>query len=187
MKRFVLIHGWEGGPDKGWFPWLSKELEARGYAVVAPALPEPEEPRIERWVPAITTAVGTPDAETYLVAHSIGCQATLRYLESLPDGAMLGGAVFVAGFLNPLTNLEGPEEEELAASWTDAPLDTSRAASHLPKSIALFSDNDEWVSLDNVEAFRDRIGSETSVEHGRGHFTKKEEPAVLKAVLKLVS
>jgi hypothetical protein len=26
-KRVFIIHGWEGYPEEGWFPWLKKELE----------------------------------------------------------------------------------------------------------------------------------------------------------------
>ena len=31
MKRVYIIHGWEGYPEEGWFPWLKKELEDRGF------------------------------------------------------------------------------------------------------------------------------------------------------------
>ena len=30
MKKVFIIHGWEGYPEEGWFPWLKKELESRG-------------------------------------------------------------------------------------------------------------------------------------------------------------
>jgi predicted alpha/beta hydrolase family esterase len=26
-ERVFIIHGWEGYPEEGWFPWLKKELE----------------------------------------------------------------------------------------------------------------------------------------------------------------
>ena len=27
MKRVFIIHGWDGYPEEGWFPWLKEELE----------------------------------------------------------------------------------------------------------------------------------------------------------------
>ncbi len=184
--KIILVHGWDGGPDKNWLPWLRKELEAQRHEVLAPLLPITEEPRIERWVPALAETVGTLDGNTYFVAHSMGNQATLRYLETLPEKVKIGGALFVAGFLNPLVNLEGPKEEEIAHSWTDAPFDLARARSHIPKSIALFSDDDEWVTLDNAERFRSELGSEIIIAHKREHFTEDEEPDVRAAILKLL-
>ena len=29
MQRVFIIHGWDGYPEEGWFPWLKKELEAK--------------------------------------------------------------------------------------------------------------------------------------------------------------
>jgi hypothetical protein len=107
--RVILVHGWDGSPEGGWFPWLKKEMENKGFKVLAPQLPKPEEPRISNWVPKIKEAVGEPDEQTYFVGHSMGCQAIARYLAALPEGTKVGGAVFVAGFFKSLTGLEDEE------------------------------------------------------------------------------
>lgn len=26
-KRIFIIHGWDGFPEEGWFPWLNKAME----------------------------------------------------------------------------------------------------------------------------------------------------------------
>src|SRR3989344_6946533 len=97
-KRVIITHGWGGHPKGDWFPWLKKELEAKSFEVHIPRLPNAENPRIEKWVPKLAQVVGVADEETYFVGHSMGCQAIARYLESLPEGVKIGGAVFVAGF-----------------------------------------------------------------------------------------
>ena len=85
---------------EGWFPWLKRELEERGFQVFIPHLPDSDKPRIEKWIPALADAVGTADANTYFVGHSMGCQAIARYVETLDQ--KIGGAVFVAGFFKRL-------------------------------------------------------------------------------------
>ena len=30
-KRVFIVHGWDGYPEEVWFPWLKKELEAKGF------------------------------------------------------------------------------------------------------------------------------------------------------------
>src|SRR3989344_256654 len=49
--RKDLIHRWEGYQEEGWFPWLKKELESRGFEVYVPAMPDSAEPKIETWIP----------------------------------------------------------------------------------------------------------------------------------------
>lgn len=188
-KRVFIVHGWGGNPEESWFPWLKKELEAKGFEVFVPELPNPAHPRIDAWVTKLAEVVSTPDEKTYLVGHSMGCQTIARYLERLSDGQKIGGAVFVAGFFKRLTNLEDTvDERETEKHWMDTPLDFGKVASHLPKSVAIFSDNDPWVPLDNQDDFRDKLGSEIIVEHKKGHFSGGDDqifelPIVLEKIV----
>ena len=190
-KRIFLVHGWGGAPHHGWFPWLKWELEAKGLDVIVPQLPDANVPRIANWVPALAAAVGTADEQTYFVGHSLGCQTIARYLETLPDDIKVGGAVFVAGFFKRLTGLEDDEEvRDVASEWLDTPLDLARVKTHLPKSVAIFSDDDYYVPLDNQDEFRDELDSEIIVEHSMGHFSgdrdgTTELPVVLTALEKI--
>ncbi len=187
MKKVILIHGWEGNPENCWFPWLKRELEARGFLVSVPAMPDTEEPRIKKWVPALAEAVGNPDGETYFVGHSIGCPTILRYLESLPEGIKVGGAVFVAGFISTLTGLEDDDTvRDVAKEWLMTPLDLEKVKTHLPKSVLILSDDDEFVSVEASTKDFGVLGSKVVVEHGKGHFDDSrgvmELPSVLEAV-----
>ena len=191
-KRVIIVYGWGGYPEEGWFPWLKKELEQRGFEVLVPQLPDAENPRIQNWVPKLAETVGVADENTYFIGHSMGCQTIARYLESLSDGVKVGGAVFVGGFLKRLTGLEDDlETQAVRKDWLETPLDLSKVRSHLPKSVAIFSDNDPWVPLDNQDDFRDKLGSEIVIEHNQGHFSgehdgTKELPVALEAVLELM-
>ncbi|MEK7184114.1 MAG: alpha/beta fold hydrolase [Patescibacteria group bacterium] len=189
MKRVFIIHGWDGYPNEGWFPWLKKELEAKGFDVVVPQLPDTGRPRIQRWIPALAEVVGTADEYTYFVGHSMGCQAIARYLETLPEGVQVGGAVFVAGFFKYLTLEDDPDVQETDRHWLETPIDLEKVHSHLPSSVAIFSDNDPWVPLDNQEDFREKLGSEIIIEHAKGHLSGSdgivELPSALQAILSL--
>jgi predicted alpha/beta hydrolase family esterase len=94
----------------------------------------------------------------------------------------VGGAVFVAGFFKSLT-LESNEEESIAKEWLEAPVNFEKVKSHLLKSVAIFSDNDPWVPLENQDDFKNKLGSEIIIEHDKGHFSGsdgvKELPVIL--------
>ncbi len=191
-KRIFIVHGWGGYPQEGWFPWLKKELENKGFQVFVPQLPDSENPKINTLIPSLAEVVGQSDENTYFVGHSIGCQTIVRYLETLPEKVKIGGAVFVAGFFKQLTGLENePGSEEIVSPWLKTPVNFNKVKTHLDKSIAIFSDNDPYVSLDNQDDFRDKLNSKIVVEHQKGHFSGGngifELPIVLDSLLNIIS
>lgn len=187
-KRVFIIHGWDGYPEEGWFPWLKRELEKRNYAVQIPAMPNPSEPKIEVWIPYLKELVGKTDEQTYFVGHSIGCQAIIRYLQTLPQNTKIGGAVFVAGWFN-VRNLETEEEKRIAGPWLNEPRDDKKIREVVNHAVAIFSDNDKFVSVENQQSWKERVGTDIVVEHEKGHFSGSdgvmELPSVLEAVLKI--
>lgn len=192
-KRAYIVHGWLATPEFAWLPWLKAALEKEGFDVTVPQLPDAKYPKLEKWVPALAEVVGMPDEETYFIGHSMGCQAILRFVESLPEGVKVGGAVFVGGFYDHLKGLrDGLPAREFYASWFTTPLNPQKIVAHMPKSVAIFSDNDKFIPLDNQNGYRDHLGSKIIIEHDKGHFTKVfdgvgEVPYVLEQVLALSS
>lgn len=59
------MHGWEGNPEKDWFGWIKKELERRGFSVVAPALPDSMNPQTNVSVSYLSKVVGIPNELEY--------------------------------------------------------------------------------------------------------------------------
>jgi predicted alpha/beta hydrolase family esterase len=189
-KQVFLVHGWGGSPeDEMWFPWLKTELEKKGFEVFIPRLPDSDNPRIENWIPALKKAAQNPDENTFFVGHSMGCQTILRYTESLPTGSKIGGAVFVAGFTKRLTGLQSEEEEKIAESWLSAPLDLKKIKSIINKSVAIFSDDDQFVPLENTEAFEKFLCAKIIIEKNKSHFDKEagitELPSALESLLEI--
>lgn len=190
QRKVFIVHGWDGYPEEGWLPWLKIELEQKGFEVIVPQLPQASEPRIKKWVPALAAAVGAADAQTYFIGHSMGCQTIARYLESLPEGVKIGGAVFVGGFFKRLANLEVDDIiRDVAREWLSTPLDLEKAKSHLPKSVAIFSDDDPYVPLDNQDDYKEKLNSKIIIKHNIKHFSGSagtlKFPAALDALLEI--
>ncbi|HTP57049.1 MAG TPA: alpha/beta fold hydrolase [Candidatus Paceibacterota bacterium] len=170
MKRVFIVHGWGGNPDEAWMPWLDRELTAAGFAVTRLVMPHPDEPTIDDWVGALAAAVGTPDTDTHFVGHSIGCQTVMRYIASLPEGTNVGRSVLVAPWFG-LMNLE-EDERPVAKPWIETPIDTDQVRRRASAIRAIFSDDDPVVPVDNVGLYRERLGAQTVVLHGKGHFSE---------------
>lgn len=184
-KRVFIIHGWEGYPEEGWFPWLSQELEAREFEVTVPAMPETNTPRIERWLPYLHEVIGTPDEHTYLIGHSMGARAIMHYTDQLPIDAWVGGIVSVAGAFI----LRGMNKEEAAVlrPWIETPLDALKIRRHTDHIVALFSDNDPWIPLvENQQFFKNNFEAQTHILKDQGHFSGSDGITELPLLLKII-
>ena len=189
-KRVFIIHGWDGYPEEGCFPWLKKELEKQGFRVEVPAMPNPLTPTIDEWVPHLAKLVGEPDENTILFGHSIGTQTILRYLARLPEGKNVGGVVLLAPWVH-LTDIahETEEDRAIAKPWLETPVNFAVAKQHAKKFVAIFSDSDPLVPLDDAKIFERELGAEIIIEHAKGHFSGsdgiQELPSALRAILEL--
>lgn len=186
-KRVIIVHGWGGDSNCGWMKWLQAHLALRGVKVSAPEMPDKEHPKIDLWVSHLKKIVGVPDKDTYFVGHSIGCQTIIRYLESLPSSVKVGGAVFVGGFF--ALNYESKEEKEIATPWIKTKINFDKVNEKTNNFIAVFSDNDPYVPLENADLFKKNLGAKVIIEKNQGHFIENETneiPIVLNELLKLM-
>jgi predicted alpha/beta hydrolase family esterase len=174
--RVIIIHGWEGSPQRNWFPWLKTELEKASCEVLAPLMPNADHPKLSEWLEFLKQTIGEADERTYFVGHSLGVMAILRYLEAQDDGKTVGGAVLVAGFSEAIGYGE-------LKSFFEVPLDYEKVKQAAKRFSAINSDNDPYVSLKSGEILRDRLGAELTIIKNGGHLNTDagcfELPAVL--------
>lgn len=175
MVKIYLIHGWGGSPNtEGWFGWLKQECEKRNMEVIIPKMPDTDNPKINKWVGKLKEIVEVSE-ENYLVGHSIGGQAIMRFLEGLDDGGV-AGVVFVAGWFNLLdTAYEDEGEREIARPWLETPIDYEKVRGNVDKILAIFSTNDDCVPVSDSKLFEERLGAEIVVKENEGHFNDTKE------------
>lgn len=186
-KHVYLIHGLYGRPDGSWRPWLKDELEKRGYAVEALAMPDADKPKPEIWIKHMQESIVAPDEDTIIVAHSLGGLATLLYLSTLADGVSVGKVVCVAGVVDRLTYI--PEgADDVVEDWLRLKPDNDRVRRSAGQIVAFFSDNDPIIPPETEDIVRTRFDARTVVEHEMGHYNGKglitEVPGVLAEIVK---
>lgn len=164
MKRAVIVHCWEGYPEYCWYPYVKKELEAKGFEVKVPAFPETEAPQLDKWLPVLKKEIGSPNEDVYLIGHSIGAVTILRYLESLNVGQKIGGVVLVAGFTDNL----GFDELK---NFFNFPIDLERIKDRANYFVAIHSDDDPFVPLKHGKIFDEKLGAKLIVKQGFKHFS----------------
>ncbi len=184
-RRLVIVPRWAGHSGSDFYPWLARTLAAEPslpYApVVALDLPEPELPRLDTWPPAIAAALGDDPAQladTVVLAHSVGCQATLHALASLPRGARISAMVAVAGWW------EVDKPWPSIIPWQTELPDLERAREAIGKLVVLLSDDDPFTSnhLANAALWRNSLGAEVVLISGAKHFNVGAAPDVLETL-----
>ena len=179
--RCIIIHRWSANPESDWYKSVAESLKNEGFNVEIPEMPNTSEPEINSWINKLNESVPNPNLETCFIGHSIGCQAILRYLESLDNKVKVGRIVLVAPWFN-LQNLE-KESEKIAKQWIETPIDLDKVKKHLTKITAIFSDNDPWVSLSDIEVFKSLLGAKIIVDHNKGHFSSEDNITSLQLVV----
>lgn len=151
-------------------------------------MPNPEEPVIKEWLDKIQS-IFEYDPEAVFIGHSIGCQAVLRFLESLPEGQKINGVVLIAPWMEldeEIIKKEGEEVIELAKPWMETPIDFPKVKQTATNFVAIFSDDDYYVSLDQSDFFAKELRAKIITEHAMGHFSAgdgiSELPSVVNAI-----
>jgi predicted alpha/beta hydrolase family esterase len=144
---------------------MKGELLAHKVPAETVRMPNTDFPKADEWVAAIRKAVGTPDEDVYLVGHSLGCMAILRYLESLSGGEKIGGILFVSGF-----------SRSIGISYMDdffaEPLNYDLIASRVDKKIFFQSDDDPYVPMSEGKNLEEKLGGTLNILEGAGHVTQ---------------
>lgn len=174
--RVVVLHGYQAAPTKHWFGWLATDLAADGVRVDVPALPDPDRPDLGTWTTAAHRAIGTPDAGTVVVGHSLGCVTALHALAATPGAWRLGGLVLAAGFLTPQATVPAVD------AFTRAVPDLARVAGATARRHVVGSDDDPVVDPADTRALADRLGATFDVVPGGGHLMGHEGVTTLPVV-----
>ena len=184
--RVFIIHGWGGTPKGDWIPWLADQLKSKGYEVITPEMPDPDNPKITPWVNKLKEIVGKLENSDILIGHSIGCQTILRFFETLENGKSVGEVIFVAPWIK-LANLSSKEEWEIAKPWIETPMDLNTVKTKANFFVSLFSDNDPWVPLEeNVKIFREKLNPKIVILKNKGHFSEDEGIKELPEILEYI-
>ncbi len=180
MKKVFIIHGLDSSPNKAWRPWLMRELDKEGVYACALPMPLGLEPTCESWITVLSNVIEA-DIEIYLVGHSLGARAVLRYLEQATHS--IEGVVLVSGRF-------GKPKSGVLSSFYNEPLNFSKIKSNAKHFVVIHGDNDPNIPYDEGKKLAEHLDSELVTVVGGGHLSGKanwhELPEARDALLKMM-
>lgn len=158
----VILHGWQGSPDPHWQAWLADELRGAGREVRFPVLPEPDRPRLDRWLTALADELaGLPEAGFDVVAHSLGAVLWLHHAAEARSPRP--ARVALVAPVSPRTTI--PE----LASFVPVPLDVDAVRRAAEGTVLVAGDEDGYTPEGIAEAYARPLKIAATVLPGAGH------------------
>lgn len=164
MKKVFIVHGMNSAPNKAWRPWLMAELAKHDIWACSLAMPGDENPICEEWVQALKSAIGKQE-EIYLVGHSLGVRAVLRYLE---EGNKARGVLLVSGRF-------GKPSSDKLGSFYDQPIDFGEVKTQAEHFVVIHGDDDPNVPYEDGKQIAKSLECELITIPNGGHLSGKAQ------------
>ncbi len=149
------------------------ELDEREIFACALAMPTPAEPLQNEWVAEILHAVPKTNEDIFLVGHSLGVPAILRYLEALPEtGAQKFGGVFLIS--GPVEKRREPVEDNLRKlkNFFETPFDFKSIKNKSKYFCVIHGEDDARVDFSNAVTLSRELNCELVPVPRGGHLNR---------------
>lgn len=176
--RIVLIHGYKASSKSNFFPWLRDELLKRGHEVVAPDLPNSEEPDPDEWTKTLLDEVGVVDDETIVIGHSLGAATALRFLEAVEARSTVKGCILIS----PPWMIR----HETFRGFFMSELDFDVLMWKASMFTIIHSKDDDVIPFDHAEKYAKVLHARLVPQEGAGHFDGEQYPVILDEVQKII-
>jgi len=158
-KRVLILHGWGGSSFPHWQAHLEKDLLNHGsYEVHFPSLPNKDNPTLDEWLVALDFEINTFRPEI-IVCHSLANILWFHYVNKNKMRYKLDKLMLVS----PVS--ANCEIEELKSFFPYSLPDDLK--SNL--SIMASSDNDPYISIDELYSISNKLAIGLKVLENAGH------------------
>lgn len=165
MKKIFIVHGYDTSPENHWFTWLKHQIEGVGHVCTIVHLDQPEEPNHATWKANLEQQIQPVDRKTIIIAHSLGCIATLDFLSTVLQRHNLDSLFLVAGFNKTLVALP-----QLDHFIKQSQVDDALIRLDVSHRFVFFSNNDPYVMAPLSISLGHLLNAQMVEVKGAGHF-----------------
>lgn len=173
--KVLLIHGLSGDRNDNWFPWVKPLLEAKGYDVLIPDLPNSQNPTLEEWTNALSKLGITKEDNLSIIAHSLGGPTAVEFIREnkvnvkklilvAPVGKEIGPANWKA-----LTSGGYAFVKPILQRFSKANEYVPEIAEMIEQTVLYLSDNDPYIPVSVAKSFA-ALSPKMQVLKNHGHF-----------------
>lgn len=179
-RTALILHGASGNSGENWFPWLKSQLEAFGYEVVVPDLPDSSHPDLSAWLKALEPYATKLNGQSIIVAHSLGAPTAAHFI--LRHRLNIGRLLFVA----PTFIDMDWDDFEQRFDWPSAPgikaistesFDEAALLKSVGQLTVIASDDDPYIPYERLQKYiQSKLPSAAFIGLlGHGHFSDETD------------
>ena len=180
LPRVIIIPGNHETPiEVNWYLSVKRELEAKGFHVIANTMPDGYVASKEVWLPYIEEQLQN-NPNSILIGHSSGAVAALRYAETHQvEGIIMVGACY--------TDLD--DELERKSGYYSTPWQWDKIKKNAKWIVQFASIDDPFIPIAEPRHIQQQLAAEYHEYEDEGHFgtsfkAKNEFPEIVFTVLK---
>ncbi len=186
-QKALIIHALGSSAESHWYPELVRALEAEGFEVSAPNLPEPLAPTYEGWMSVLRPILDQLGESDVIVGHSLGGLMAVHAVSEMDR--KIGHLYLVAPLIGPVADEEWAQKQAqkpdrdygaVRKIW-ERPVDWKGVTDLVGSVNVLVSDDDLRVPKQS-HAFLPE-GWYIKSLGVRGHFWQANQPEIVREVL----
>jgi len=165
MKKVFIVHGHDSSPNQHWFSWLKKQVESIDILCEIVNLQHPKQPEHHLWIQDLKQQISPINDDVIIVAHSLGCLASLDFLSTVLHGGKLNALFLVAGFNQKLS-----AQPELNFFVDQSQFDDALIRLQTKERFLFFSNNDPFVPAPQSICLGHLLNAQMIELRGAKHF-----------------
>jgi predicted alpha/beta hydrolase family esterase len=158
---FLILHGLYGSGPGHWQTWLAARLRERGSRVSYPELPEPDAPRLDRWLEALDGELARAPDGLVVLCHSLACVLWLQHARR--DGPPRAERVLLVAPPSPSVELPG------ARGFFPLSVEPEEVAHAARSTRIVATDNDPYCPEGAKQLYGESLDLPVCVVEGGGH------------------
>jgi leucyl-tRNA synthetase len=173
-KTVLIIHGTGGYGRKNWYPWLADKLRLLGHEVIAPDLPNPDQPVLEEWVSALEKYSDKLGKNSVVIGHSLGgfaAQHLVSRLRNRIDKLILVSPSSSFMDWKKFAKNHPGDPVEHQSKFHEKSIQYDKVRKNVSKIIYFCSDNDFYISKDVPAKDNECLKADLRILPGRNHFS----------------
>jgi len=178
-EEYVFFHAYKDNSKSVFWPWLKKEIEAKGGKVVfAPDFPNSDEPNIEKWTEFAMKNYKFNE-NTVIITHSLGGVLALKLLPKLKT--KIKKLILVA--TPSMNKLKDGVKRPAIDNCCDWKFDYEAVKEKVEEVIVLVDETDHLVRIESGKEIADKLGGKLIIKTGeKPHYNSTIENAVLDSI-----
>lgn len=172
-KKAVILHGTNGTPSANWFPWLKEKLEADGYSVWVPKLPNNNTPNRHVYNDFLFDS-NWDFTDNLIIGHSSGAVSILSMLMDRRCPSIKTAVLAGAWAHMEQTDLDFEQFKDL---FPPEGFDFKLIKQKASKLVFVHGSDDPYCPLDQAKWLAKQTGSKLFVIPGGKHLSASLDPA----------